>query len=70
MLKVLFPRFFHRYESPRSGAELAAFAQWLHATGYVRAAIRRHVYRLRLVLEASMTLQCEFSGRFRMLQKS
>jgi len=58
MLKVLFPRFFHRYESSRSGAELAAFAQWLHATGYVRAAIRRHVYRLRLVLDASMTLQC------------
>ena len=57
MLKVLFPGFFHRYESSRSGAELAAFAQWLHATGYARAAICRHVYRLRLVLEASMPLQ-------------
>jgi len=58
MLKVLFPRFFHRYESSRSGAELAAFAHWLQATGYVRAVMRRHVYRLRYVFEASGALQC------------
>jgi len=58
MLKVLFPRFFHRYESSRFGAELEAFAQWLHATGYLRKAMRRHVYRLRSVLEASATLRC------------
>jgi integrase/recombinase XerD len=58
MLKVLFPRSFHRYESSRSGAELTAFAQWLQATGYIRAVMRRHVYRLRRVFEASATLQC------------
>jgi site-specific recombinase XerD len=58
MLKVLFPRFFHHYESSRSGAELVAFARWLQATGYLRAVTRRHVYRLRRVFEASATLQC------------
>jgi site-specific recombinase XerD len=58
MLKVLFPRFFHRYEISRSGAELTAFARWLQATGYVRAVMRRHVHRLRRVFEASATLQC------------
>ena len=58
MLRVLFPRFFHRYESSRSGAELAAFARWLHATGYFHAVMRRHVYRLRRVFEASVALQC------------
>lgn len=58
MLKVLFPRFFDRYESSRCGAELAAFARWLQGAGYVRAVMRRHVYRLRRVLEASAPLQC------------
>ncbi len=58
MLKDLFPKIFRRYESSRFGAELEAFAQWLHATGYIRAAVRRHVYRLRCVLEASASLQC------------
>jgi integrase/recombinase XerD len=58
MLKDLFPKVFRRYVSSDFGAELEAFAQWLHATGYVRAAIRRHVYRLRCVLEASAPLQC------------
>lgn len=58
MLKVLFPRFFRRYESSRSGAELEAFAQWLYATGYSRAAMRSHVYRLRCVLDASVTPHC------------
>lgn len=54
MLKDLFPKVFRRYESSDFGAELEAFAHWLHATGYIRAAIRRHVYRLRCVLEASL----------------
>ena len=58
MLRVLFPRFFHHYESSRSGAELAAFARWLQSTGYVRAVMRRHVYRLKCVFEASVALQC------------
>jgi integrase/recombinase XerD len=58
MLRVLFPRFFHRYESSRSGAELAAFARWLHEMGYFHAVMRRHVYRLRRVFEASVALQC------------
>ena len=58
MLKVLFPRSFRLYESSRSGAELAAFAEWLQETGYVRAVIRRHVRRLRHVSEACVTLQC------------
>lgn len=58
MLEVLFPRFCPRYELSRSGAELEAFARWLEATGYVRAAIRRHVCRLRRVLEAFSTFQC------------
>ena len=58
MLKVLFPRSFHRYESSRSGAELTAFAQWLQATGYIRAVMRRHVYRLGRVFEATATFQC------------
>jgi integrase/recombinase XerD len=58
MLKGLFPKVFRRYESSHFGAELGAFAQWLHATGYIRAAMRRHVYRLRCVLEASAPLQC------------
>lgn len=58
MLNDLFPKVFRRYESSRFGAELEAFAQWLHITGYIRAAMRRHVYRLRCVLEASAPLQC------------
>jgi integrase/recombinase XerD len=58
MLKDLFPKVFRRYESSCFSAELEAFAQWLHATGYIRATIRRHVYRLRCVLEASALLQC------------
>jgi integrase/recombinase XerD len=58
MLKDLFPKVFRRYESSHFSAELEAFAQWLHVTGYIRAAIRRHVYRLRCVLEASAPLQC------------
>jgi integrase/recombinase XerD len=58
MLKDLFPKVFRRYESSHFGAELEAFAQWLHVTGYIRAAMRRHVYRLRCVLEASAPLQC------------
>lgn len=58
MLKVLFPKVFRRYEGSRVCAELEAFAQWLHATGYIRAAVRRHIYRLRCVLEASATFQC------------
>jgi site-specific recombinase XerD len=58
MLKDLFPKVFRRYESSRVGTELEAFAQWLHATGYIRAAMRRHVYRLRCVLEASASVQC------------
>lgn len=56
MLKVLFPRSFHRYESARFGAELSAFARWLAAAGYARAVIRRHVYRLRCVCEVSAIL--------------
>jgi site-specific recombinase XerD len=58
MLRVLFPRFFHHYESSRSGAELAAFARWLQGMGYFHAVMRRHVYRLRRVFEASVALQC------------
>jgi site-specific recombinase XerD len=58
MLKDLFPKGFRRYESSCFGTELEAFAHWLHATGYIRAAMKRHVYRLRCVLEASPTLQC------------
>jgi site-specific recombinase XerD len=58
MLKVLFPRLFQRYESSRSGAELAAFTQWLQAAGYVRAVMRRHVRRLRRVFDSSATLEC------------
>jgi integrase/recombinase XerD len=58
MLNDLFPKVFRRYESSRLGAELEAFAQWLHTTGYIRAAMRRHVYRLRCVLDASAPLQC------------
>jgi integrase/recombinase XerD len=58
MLKDLFPKVFRRYESSHFGAALEAFAQWLHVTGYIRAAMRRHVYRLRCVLEASAPLQC------------
>ncbi len=58
MLRVLFPRFSHRYESSRSGAELAAFARWLQATGYFHAVMRRHVHRLKCVLEASVAFQC------------
>ena len=58
MLNDLFPKGFRRYESSCFGTELEAFAHWLHATGYIRAAIKRHVYRLRCVLEASPTLQC------------
>jgi site-specific recombinase XerD len=58
MLKDLFPKVFRGYESSAFSAELEAFAQWLQVTGYVRAAMRRHVYRLRRVLEASAPLQC------------
>jgi integrase/recombinase XerD len=58
MLKDLFPKVFHRYESSPVGAELDAFAQWLQSSGYIRAAVRRHVYRLRCVLETSTALQC------------
>ena len=58
MLKDLFPKVFRRYESSHFCAELEAFAHWLHVTGYIRAAMRRHVYRLGSVLEASAPLQC------------
>lgn len=58
MLKVLFPKAFHRYESARASAELEAFARWLQATGYLRTATRRHVYRLSCVLGAAATVQC------------
>jgi integrase/recombinase XerD len=53
----LFPMVFRRYESSRFGAELEAFAQWLHIKGYIRGAIPRHVCRLRCVLEAPAVLQ-------------
>jgi integrase/recombinase XerD len=58
MLKDLFPKVFHRYESSPVGVELDEFAQWLQNSGYIRAAVRRHVYRLRCVLETSTALQC------------
>src|SRR5664279_1115471 len=58
MLKDLFPKVFRRYECSCFGAELEAFAQWLQAPGYIRVAIRRPVYRLRCVVEASAPLQC------------
>jgi hypothetical protein len=45
MLKDLFPKVFRRYENSDFGTELEAFAQWLQVRGYIRAAIRRHVYR-------------------------
>ncbi|MHC2419608.1 integrase/recombinase XerD [Sinorhizobium meliloti] len=59
MLKVLFPKSFCRYEYSRFGAELELFARWLLAAGYLPgAATRRHVHRLKCILEATAALQC------------
>ncbi|MBZ5763269.1 site-specific integrase [Rhizobium sp. VS19-DR104.2] len=58
MLKVLFPKSCH-YQYSRFGAELELFARWLLAVGYLPgAAARRHVRRLKRILEATAALEC------------